>query len=67
MDRASIIALAVAMGTPKETAEQNYDAAYLPAPPPGPNEIVGGGIERRGDQEWQVAIYGDSRREEILL
>ncbi|HEX6960209.1 MAG TPA: hypothetical protein VF194_19670 [Ferrovibrio sp.] len=67
MTRDEVIAIAVAMGTDKETAEANYDAAFPPQPAPGPTDIIGNGVERRADGTYQITIYGDGSRQEVKL
>lgn len=67
MNRAEVIAIAVAMGTPLETAAANYDAAFPPADLPGANDVAGGGREVRADGVFDVVVYGDGRREETLV
>lgn len=68
MDRDQIIALAVAMGTPKETAEANFDAAYPPAPQPGPDDVVGNvRLHKPDGTVIETVVYGDGSAEETVL
>jgi hypothetical protein len=64
MMRGQIIAIAVAMGTPKAEAEANYDAVYPQQVPPGATDIVGGGADVINGLETRYVIYGDGRRED---
>lgn len=67
MDRNLVLAIAVAMGTPLATAEANFDAVFPATPEPGADDVIGGGVEVRGDDRYQITIYGDGRREETKL
>lgn len=67
MTRADIIALAVATGTPKATAEANYDAAFPPPPAPGANDVMGGGEELRGNGRYRITFYADGRRTAVKI